>query len=308
MAKTKTTSKVKAKRTKKQHTPDYYPVQRRIPIGVEGASLTGTVVGDAGKLLSIANRRLYRYGKMYQIKVDLDMNVTANSDVQIDVYALRNNWDVQRGYALAKKIWEESSAEEREVASSNIARWRDFRIDSGVTGATFADPVIYDNASLAASVANDGEHTVSSVDVGGVATRFTWGNAGVGLIDVMGEWTKAGVTSTDPSAVTTTAPYDGVNADEMSDIEMEDLSNDGNNPPYQATSDTDCLVKVGTIFFRAASAPTPPVALQRLSTGYFDAPCGLFVLDINTARANGEISITAKSGDYKGVHALSMSQ
>jgi hypothetical protein len=302
--------KTNVKRSKKQHTPDYYPVQRRIPIGVDGGTLTGTVVGDVGKLLSIANRRLYRYGNLYQIKVDLDMNVTANADVQIDVYALRNTWDVQRGYALAKKIWDESTAEERESASSNIARWRDFRIDAGVVGATFADPVSNDNASLAAGVDNDGEHDVSNVDIGGVSTRFTWGNAGAGLIDVMGEWTKAGITSTDPSSVVTTAPYDGVNADEMSDIEMESLGNDGNNPPYQATSPTDCLVKVGTIFFRAATSPADSGSLQRLSTGYFDAPCGLFALKFNTGqnRPNGDVSITVKSGDYKGVHALSMSQ
>ena len=47
--------KAPAKRTKKQHTPDYYPVQRKIPLGVDGSLLTGTCVGHAGNLLSIAS-------------------------------------------------------------------------------------------------------------------------------------------------------------------------------------------------------------------------------------------------------------
>lgn len=301
--------KAPAKRTKKQHQPDYYPVQRRIPLGVDGANLTGTVVGDAGKLLSIANRRLYRYGNMYQMKIDLHTSVTQNADIEVEVYALRNTWDVQRGFALAKKTWDESSEEERENSGSNIARWRDFRMEHGVTGATIVDPVIYDNASLAANVANVGEHLESVVDKGGVQTFFTWGNADANSIDVMGEWVHAGQTSTEPSGSgSSTAPYDGVNSDQQSDIEMAGLSGRGNAPPYQSTSDTDCLVKVATLFIRPGTAPSNAGGLQKLSTGYFDAPCGLFVLKFNTSLANGRVDLVCKSGDYKGVHALSMCQ
>lgn len=299
--------KAPVKRTKKQHQPDYYPVQRIIPLGVDGGNLSGTVVGDAGKLLSIANRRLYRYGNMYQIKIDIDPWITS-TDLEVDVYALRNTWDVQRGFALAKKVWDESTVEERESSASNTARWRDFRMQHGVTGANILDPVIYDNASLAAGVSNVGEHLDSVVDKGGVQTFFTWGNATATAIDVMGEWVSAGQTSNDPAVTVTNSPYDGVNSDEISDIEMTGLSGRGNSPPYQTTSDTDCLVKVTTLYIRPGAAPANAGGLQKLSTGYFDAPCGLFVLVFNTNRANGDVKLCVKSGDYKGVHALSMSQ
>jgi len=300
--------KAPAKRTKKQHQPDYYPVQRTIPLGVDGANLTGTVVGDAGKLLSIANRRLYRYGNLYQMKVDLHVSVTQNSDIEVEVYALRNNWDVQRSFALAKHTWDESTAEEREVAGSAIARWRDFRVQHGVTGATVCDPVNFDNASLAAVVDNTGEHLDSVVDKGGVQTFFTWGNASATSIDIMSEWVQAGRTSNDPASFSTVAPYDGVNADEQSDIEMASLADRGNAPPYSSSASTDALVKVGTLFIRPGTAPSNAGGLTKLSTGYFDAPCGLFVLKFNTALANGRVDLVCKSGDYKGVHALSMCQ
>ena len=300
--------KTSDKRTKKQHQPDYYPVQRTIPLGVDASSLTGTCVGDAGKLLSISNRRLYRYGNMYQMKLDLHVDVTQNADIEVEVYALRNTWDVQRGFALAKKVWDESTEEERETASSAIARWRDFRVQHGVTGANVLDPVRYDNASLAADVDNNGEHLDSVVDKGGVQTFFTWGNASATALDIMGEWNQAGRTSNEPASFSTTTPYDGVNADDMSDVEIAALADRGNSPPYAAQSATDCLVKVATLVIRPGTAPSNAGGLSKLSTGYFDAPCGLFVLKFNTALSNGRMDLVLKSGDYKGVSAFAMTQ
>jgi hypothetical protein len=59
----KTTKKPKKTVSKKQHSPDYYPIQRNIALGRDGGNLSGTTTVDAGKVLSIVNRRLYRYGK-----------------------------------------------------------------------------------------------------------------------------------------------------------------------------------------------------------------------------------------------------
>lgn len=302
--KSKTTKKMK-----KQHQPDYYPVQRQIAVGVDNGLIAGTCVGDMAKLLSISNRRLYRYGNLYQIKVDLDMEITNNSNVQVEVYALRNTWDVQRSFALAKKVWEESSKEERESAGSLIARWRDFRVEHGITGASILDPMEYDSATLAATVANDGEHSNSIVDKNGVETFFTWGNSDANSISIMSEWNQAGRTSTDPSTSSDLAPYDGVNSDEMSNIELEALSRGGNSPPYGNQSPTDCWIKVATLYYRPGVTPSAG-GLAKLSSGYFDAPCGLFALKVNVGgdRPNGDISVTAKAGDYKGVMAQSMTQ
>lgn len=307
MATVKKSNSKKKTTPKKQHQPDYYPVERRIPIGVFGSNLSGTVVGDCGKLASIVNRRLYRYGKLYRMKVDIDpWSVT--SDFEVEVYALANTWDVQRAFALAKDTWEKASAEERESNSSNTARWRDFRVRHGVNNASVLDPVDYDVNTLALQVNNVGEHEDSSVDKNGAETYFTWRTGTATELGLMSEWIQAGAVQATPSTAETTSPYDGVNSDEMSDIEMEALGSQGNLPPYAQTAPSDVLVKIGTLYIRPGAGPTSSGGLAKLSTGYFDAPCGLFVLKFSTSRSNGDVSITLQSGDYKGVHALDMCQ
>ena len=304
----------KTSRSKKQHTPDFYPVQRTIPlsgtIAGNGGLVTGTMVADAGRLLSNVNRRLYRYGNLYQIKLDLD-NVTAAIDTSFDieVFALRNNWDVQRAYALAKKVYDEAYEDElKATGSANLARWRDFRVSDGVSGAVDLFPVRRDSASLTRVIDDNGEFVLSAVDDGGTEKFFTWGNASASSIDITNEWTQAGRTAADPAVISTTAPYAGVNSDGMSDIEHQNLGNDGNNPPYDDQAVTDQLYRVATLRYEAT--PTQGLGLQRLSTGYFDAPCGLFVIRVTSGvnLGSGTISMTVKSGDYKGVHAKGMCQ
>ena len=303
MASQKNTSKTKKTATKKQHTPDYYPVQRSMPLGVNGGTITGTMQSDAGRVLSQVNRRLYRFGNLYQIKLDLDIPGTSlGTAVDIEVYALRNTWDVQRAFALAKKTYDEAYADERNV-SSQKARWSDFRVSSGVSGATVLNPMMYDNASLAAGVETAGEFTVSQVDKGGTDTFFTFGSAAANSLDIFDEWVRADRVSTTPATITTTTPYDGVNSDDMSNIEMENLGQNGNQPPYSQSSPSDMLVKVATLRYEPG-----PDGLQRLSTGYFDAPCGLFVLKTAGNIPNGYVHFTAKAGEYKGIAAHSMCQ
>ena len=294
----------KKKTTKKQHTPDYYPVQRRIPLGVDGGTLAGTTQGDCGKLLSIANRRLYRYGKKYRMKIDLEPSVATAQAFDVEVFALRNTWDVQRAYALAKKVYDEAYADElKGTGKANLARWRDFRVNDGLSSANDLFPVTNDNASLAETVQTSGEFATSTVDDQGTEKFFTWGNAASNSIDIINEWIQAGRTGADPNVISTNAPYAGVNSDQMSDIEQGNLGQDGNNPPYAQSAVSDQLVRVGTLRYEPA-----PDGMQRLSTGYFDAPCGLFVLKttagVNTA--NGNYVVTIQAGDYKGVMAHDM--
>lgn len=290
--------------TKKQHTPDYYPVSRQIPVGVFGSAITpGDNVGDAGKLLSIYNRRLYRYGMRYQIKIDLDVDQGIAVPYEVEVYALNDNWDVQRAFALAKATYDAAYADELTKSGVAPARWRDFRVFHGLASANELDPVRYDGTNLAAVVTNEGEHNISSVDIGGTDTEFSWRAVG-GRLGILAEWQHAGRTSADPASKSANAPYDGVNADDMSDIEYDRLQNDGDIPPYSQTSSGDMFVKIGTL------RVDPVSGAQRLSTGYFDAPCGLFVLK-NTQPGNlpnGLITMTAKAGDHKGISAQKMCQ
>ena len=290
-------------RQKKQHTPDFYPIQRNIALGVDGGTLNGTTTADAGKILSIVNRRLYRYGKMYSIKIDLDVDITVGADTEVEVYALANNWDIQRAYALAKKTYDEAYADERALGSGNIARWSDFRIASGVNGANTLDPVTFDRDTLALTVQNEGEFVDSVVDVGGTLTSFVWGSSAAGAISVLEEWDKVGNVSQSPQSISTAAPYEGVNNDQLSTIELTNLGTRGNSPPYAQSTGGDIYVRVGTLYYRPGAT-----GMSRLSTGFFDAPCGKFVLKTNNALANGSVRLTVKSGDYKGVMALDMAQ
>jgi len=301
MATRKAPAKGKKTVTKKQHTPDYFPLDRSITLGVNGGSLVGNICHDTGKLLSIVNRRLYRQAKCYQVKLDLDVDITLATPTEVEVYALRNNWDVQRAVALAKQTFDDAHADERRIAGSNLARWNDFRIQNGVT-TTFSDPCTYDQA-LALTVDDVGEHAWSSVDDAGTEKYFSLAPAVANTLNIFDEWIKSGRTSATPSTPITTVPYDGVNSDDNSDIEMANMGQDGNLPPYRETANADHWVKVATLYFR----PTPD-GVQRLSTGYFDAPLGLVVTKHNNSQANGSLKMTVKTGDYKGVHGTNMYQ
>lgn len=305
MASRKSTKKTTSK---KQHTPDYYPVQRTIPlsgtVAANGGIIANTMVADAGALLSNVNRRIYRYGNLYQIKLDLDnIGQAVAVPFDVEVFALRNTWDTQRAYALAKKVYDEAYGEELKLGSGQPARWRDFRVANGVSGADVLYPVKNDNSNLTVDIDSNGEFIVSTVDVSGTEKFFTWGNAGATSIDIVNEWIQAGRTGQSPQAISTSAPYEGVNSDELSDIEMASLGQDGNQPPYDDQASGDLLYRVATMRYEPG-----PTGLQRLSTGYFDAPCGLFVIKV-TAGVNlgsGTVSCTVKAGDYKGVHAKGM--
>lgn len=303
MATKKAPAKGKKTISKKQHTPDYYPIQRNIALGVDGGALTGTAILDAGKILSIANRRLYRYGKMYQLKIDLDVDVTVGSDVEVEVYALANTWDIQRAYALAKKTYDEAYADERTLGKGQIARWTDFRINHGINGTVGdIDPVTFDRDTLALTVQNEGEHALSVVDVAGTLKGFTWGSSSGGELSVLEEWDNVGNVSLDPQSISTTAPYAGVNSDDLNSNEMTALGNRGDSPPYAQSTSGDIYVRIGTLYYRPGAT-----GMSRTSTGFFDAPCGTVVLVTNNL-ANGSLRMTAKAGDYKGVHALDMAQ
>ena len=295
--------KTPVRKTKKQHTPDYYPVQRKITLGVDGGNLGGNNVADIGKLLSIQNRRLYRQGKLYTAKVDLEIDGTVGVDHYVDVYVLVNNWDTQRAFALAKATYDEAYADELKAQAGQASRWRDFRTDHGLTGFGDIDPVTYDRGNLATSVENHGEHLLSFVDDAGTSKGFTWGQATGSLLSIIAEWDNAGTTSSTPSAASSAAPYGGVNNDALSDIEMQHLGSAGNSPPYNTGNTQGIWVKVCTLYKQIGA-----IGLQKLSTGYFEAPCGLIALVANSGLGNDSLSLTVKSGDYKGVHGLSMCQ
>lgn len=273
-----------------------YPVQRLIaqrqPAGPPALNAVVDVPGSLSKI----NHRLYRQSRYYEVSVTIDSNVADGTTV--DVYALADTWWTQKSLQLAKKAWDESNAEEKMMLNGKVARWNDFRVAHDLSGFGSLDPVQFGRVSLGGVPFVAGEFELSRVvDQAGVGRVFTWGNATAGSYSIMDEYNATANTSADPQNPATGA-YTGL----LPNLETEAaaaLQDDGNLPPYDSNNyGTGQWVKVGTLHLSAGR--------QRLSTGYFCAPCGMVALTNVGWLVDADIQIEVKAGDYKGVKAPSM--
>lgn len=282
---------------------DYLPVQRKMQLAFSGTPSTNNATFDAGRVLSQQNHRLYRYGKMYSQKIDVDPS-GLNPGSTVDVWALSNTWMVQKAFEEAAVVFKRAYTDERENLTKGArARWFDFRIKNGITADTL-HPVTDANPTTAPfSVITAGEFIDSKVeDAAGVTRTFTWAGAtSASEYSVMAEYNLAGNTSPAPQNPTGAGPYDDLEAD-ASAVEMQALQADGNVPPYDANNLPSVWVKIATLTVGAAGN-------QKISTGFFDAPCGLVYLKSTGQTMDtlgNNISVTFQSGDYKGVKAHNM--
>ena len=280
----------------------HFPVIRKFSVvNNTGAPQTNGLV-DVPQELSKINHRLMRQSRMYECNVIVDANVADGTT--IDVYALCDSWWTMKGLQMAKAAWDESNSEEKMMLNGKTARWNDFRVAAGLTatggGGTGFDPLIatqFTNTTLASLPFVAGEFDLSTVvDQAGASRAFTWGPGNASAYGIYEEYDKSGNTSTDPT-VPATGPYTGLlpNLDAGAAAALQDQ---GNNPPYNANGyGTGIWVKVGTLQLFAGR--------QRLTTGFFSAPCGLIALT-GVGGLGADIQIECKRGDYKGVHAPSM--
>lgn len=292
---------------------DYYPVQRTINLGSAPAGTTRNQLLDVARCLSVVNHRLYRQGKTYQVKLDLDNrpDETNPGMASVDVYALADTWYIQKAWQLARKVYLDNMAAERAVMSKQqIARWEDFRVLSGVVAPnTLVYPYRFSPAFVGANDI-DGEFETTEITLAdGITKRnFTWGSTAGLSLGILQEYDKSG--STDPSPSTTSAnkAYAGVEGD-VTEASMDDLASKGDLPPYNNTNFTnDIWVKVATLDNSGIGSPSVEGGHSRMTTGYFNAPCGLIVLrpSVPDTALNGLISMTVKAGSYKGVAAMNM--
>jgi hypothetical protein len=290
---------------------EYYPVQRQVNLGSSGNSTR--MIVDVGRVLSTVNHRLYRQGKTYQVKIDLDNRPDAAAGAaQFDVYALADTWYVQKAWQLARATYLRATADEREkMSSQQIARWEDFRVNAGVsTGAVNVVPYQY-SETLAGALNTDGEFDASEITLADGTTQrtFTWGSTpSASEYSILQEYDKSGDTDLAPSTSSATKAYSDSD-DRVDESQMDDLASKGNAPPYNATSFTDNVwVKIATLDNSVAGVnPGAGGAHSRMSTGYFNAPCGLVVLVPSLSGSlAGNVTLTAKSGQYKGVAAMNM--
>lgn len=277
-----------------------------MPMQIQNSNFTKFEI-NVDHCLSRANNRLYRQSRVYQVKVDLDLDLE-ETGVNFEVFALRTTWPNMKAYQFAYEKFLENSKEER--SEGNDARWNDFRVKSGSGAETPTRPIGFEAAGYTPASMAPGEYEYSEVhDAAGNARSFVWtGATGATQYNIIDEYDLTANTSSDPSSPISTAAYDDL-TDEIDDGQRDHLQNSGNEPPYGSSSlDNDCWTKVATL----CNSGGPGNLATKLSTGYFDAPCGIILIQASAAissggkNLNGIWSITCKSGDYKGVHAPSM--
>lgn len=281
----------------------HYPVQRKIRLA---AALPSTATDSSvlvDREMSKVNHRLYRQSRYYSCKVDIDADLP-NGTV-VNVYALKDTWMNQKAYQFAHKMYLENTKEERStVAAGTKARWNDFRVASGssLSGPTL-DATGYEPGGGPTRFTG-GEYLFTEMtDDSGAAKTLRWFGTGSGTFNIVDEYDVTGNTNNEPSTTTGTAGYQGLN-DEHQANAMDEVTNNGNAPPYDGTTiENQCWIHVATLFVDGDGG-------GRLSSGFFTVPCGLLTLTYgggaNQTVVNEKICLEVKSGDYKGVHAPSM--
>jgi hypothetical protein len=278
------------------------PNARHYPV-VLGSELGSVTENTALRFLQVdqelskLNRRLYRMGRYYKVKIDYK----AQPLEDIEVYALRDDWAVQKAYQMAYKMYLENTADERaRLGDGQVARWEDFRVDHGLTGNQLLG-VLHDT-SMGAALLQDGEFQLANVvDGSNVEKSFSWGAATASKYSMLAEYDLHGNAQSSPSSVPISGPYENINTDVDSNT-MDNLQGDGNFPPYNRDS-----VGAASPFVRIATLGSGANGSQRLSTGFFTAPCGIVVcVGSSTGWDSNALRFEVAKGDYKGVHAPSM--
>lgn len=289
--------------------------------------LSGDFPGDAtyAKIdipasLSVMNNRLYRQGKVYQAKLDLNARTALDaSGVVFRVFTLANNWRTHGAWKLAKDKYDAKYADEMEdIRESQRAKWRDFRVADGMIGVQELRPAFADDnaAPLGALDRLSGGSFPASqvVDSAGAPRGFTWAQGGTTVTySLPFEYEKGGydIETTSPEDSTNSEPYSTLFADDSA-IEGGLFQTLGRLPPYQtnngppgSTPAPGLLVEVAQL---GCGLGPQGGAISKLSTGYFDAPCGIVLIAAVNSADNlvQNLMMTVKEGTYKGVHALDM--
>jgi len=274
---------------------EHYPVVRSGRMDYTGPGITPQIEVNIEQFLSKVNRRLYRQSRSYELKLSIDPTATQT----YNIYALSDSWMNEQSLRMAYDMYLENSEDERDrLKKSNLARWQDFRVVSGVNFQQI-NPVQF-TPGLAAQQLAVGEFQITQVvDATGLTKGFSWGGPAPSAYSMLEEYDKAGNAQANPSTSTGDMPYDDLMADD--DALMGDfLQTKGNLPPYDAAG-----VNNGVQWVKVATLATG--ATQKLSTGFFKAMSGIVLITAG-ALGNEPVDVstfewTAKAGDYKGVHA-----
>lgn len=277
----------------------YYPVIRRAKLNIVTPSGgTNRRFIQAQRVLSHANQRMYRQGRIYRCKVEVDVS---SLNAPVKVYALRTSWPIIKAYQKAYQAYRKNTEDERgALAKGQHARWEDFCVQHGFGSADELHLTLANTNGVVSSAINTGTFPLSEV----VATdqsikTFTWGTAGANQYNIINEYDLAGNAQISPDSVTNDGPYANL-YNEMDQQILSNLQTDGAEPPYDFNTlrGSTPLVEIAELGKGTGNGT------QKLSTGFFDAPCGMIL--IVGVDADADFTLEVQAGDYKGVNAPSM--
>ena len=275
---------------------DRYPVERTFAVVVPA---NGEILVDVAKCLSAINRRLYRQGRVYHVRIDSGIGFGDNLSAQFK--RLPNSWMVKKAWELAK----EEREDQLSVSNRPRGRWDDFRVGWDATYQTGIAPSLADFSgtyTIDESNISKAHDATDSVDNGFVmfgAARDTSNN----LWGILEQYDLTGnVLANQPAGQLTTGAY----VDTQPDSGLAEAAGDlaalqGDNPPY----DADGIVgadDTGSVLIPQLGQMSSGNG-NSMNTIFAELPLGLIKIEANQNTSLPFI-FTVMTGDYKGVKAL----
>ena len=244
---------------------------------------------DVSGLLSQANRRLYRQGKLYHVSFATDNGTPAGLANHLTV--MGDTWYLRKAHSLAHDSWRRSISEEIAMGVKP-GRWNDFRVR--YEAAQLADA----SNTVGAYNGSNGEwlFTVAR-DAAGVAAGRTFAVSGsttaneFGILEEYDQQLDT-LSNVPPQSQASEVAYSQL-ITEVSDVQADIIQEDGDAPPYNAISMT-----LQEVTYKLTSPlSVPGTAYYR--TPFVPVPLGL--VKVGAGGWNGRIQV--KAGRYKGVAA-----
>lgn len=293
-------SKAKGKAPKR-----YYPVQLSARLSDFTAASANIRLIEYDRILGPINRRQYRQSRVPSLKIDVDQG-SGLAQAGVKVYCLRNTWDMHGAYRFAMEQYYNAMKEELDMAAGSRGRWLDFRVQANI-GADLLCPRVEDQptspaGSFTPNRLTTGDFTYSSVyDASGVQKVFVTSDTASSATEwsIFEEWSRKDQVQESPAGASQTMPYRDIQED-TDENNYDLMRNIGDAPPYSAVSENDMWMQVAEIGETAAG-------VQKLTTGFFEAPLGIVVLVSAGFTAGQEqnhpLTLTCQKGDYKGIKA-----
>lgn len=318
-------SKKSTKRTRKSKSKAKKPMmikttQMRLPIVAE---TTGTQMHyKIDKGLSQANFKLYRQGMNYHARVSVNYD-GGSTDTEYEIYTISKNHRSIGALRMARSIYNKALKDELEVRPEVKTPWTDFKIKlyngdttSGSALITASGMRTWALNCAAADVVNDVKLFSDSYAASQVTDSA--GNQKYFALAQDADFTSSGwnvfaeyrnflLNRADPDSAAETPAYG-----DASPVltEMAELADKGDEPPYswigQATAiggaDENLFLNLQLAGTISAGINTRQQLQQFVD---IEAPLGLIFVKAtqNISTTFPELTVTLKSGNYKGVKA-----